>query len=184
MRATHCDGASLSDGERSSGGPGIVASSSAWRSLLHRDVRYWCQTPMFTSGLRLEPCLRLCRILLNACCCFICSVCLGELPTGIANASPSLPSWSAFRDHDLELFDSIPPARLVNPDAQVRTDAGVVAGVLARTQGFQRHQRKECLNDALIYLTAAKAGLPVLTADNHQFDLIQQLAPEGQFIHF
>jgi hypothetical protein len=33
-------------------------------------------------------------------------------------------------------------------------------------------------------LTAAKAGLPVLTADRKQFDLIQQLAPEGQFIHF
>ena len=115
---------------------------------------------------------------------FHCSVCLGELATGIANANPSLPSWSALRDHYLELFDSIPSARLLNPDAQVWTDAGVVAGVLARTQGFQRHQRKECLNDALIHLTAAKAGLPVLTADNHQFDLIQQLAPEGQFIHF
>jgi predicted nucleic acid-binding protein len=115
---------------------------------------------------------------------FHCSVCLGELATGIANANPSLPSWSALRDHYLELFDSIPSARLLNPDAQVWTDAGVVAGVLARTQGFQRHQRKECLNDALIYFTAAKAGLPVLTADNHQFDLIQRLAPEGQFIHF
>jgi predicted nucleic acid-binding protein len=115
---------------------------------------------------------------------FHCSVCLGELATGIANANPSLPSCSALRDHYLELFDSIPSARLLNPDAQVWTDAGVVAGVLARTQGFQKHQRKECLNDALIYLTAAKAGLPVLTADNHQFDLIQQLAPEGQFIHF
>ena len=115
---------------------------------------------------------------------FHCSVCLGELATGIANANPSLPSWSALRDHYLELFDSIPSARLLNPDAQVWTDAGVVAGVLARTQGFQKHQRKECLNDALIYLTAAKAGLPVLTADNHQFDLIQRLAPEGQFIHF
>ena len=115
---------------------------------------------------------------------FHCSVCLGELATGIANANPSVPSWSALRDHYLELFDSIPSARLLNPDAQVWTDAGVVAGVLARTQGFQKHQRKECLNDALIYLTAVKAGLPVLTADNHQFDLIQQLAPEGQFIHF
>ena len=30
----------------------------------------------------------------------------------------------------------------------------------------------------------ANAGVPVLTADRTQFDLIQQLAPEGQFIHF
>ena len=115
---------------------------------------------------------------------FHCSVCLGELATGVANANPSSTSWSAVCDHYIELFDSIPSARLLNPDAQVWTDASVLAGVLARTQGFQRYQRKECLNDALIYLTAAKAGLPVLTADRIQFDLIQQLAPEGHFIHF
>jgi predicted nucleic acid-binding protein len=115
---------------------------------------------------------------------FHCSVALSELATGIANANPDLPSWSALRDHYLELFDSISPSRLLNPDAQVWTDAGVVTGMLARTQGFQKHQRKECLNDALIYLTSAKAGLPVLTADHDQFDLIQRLAPEGQFIHF
>ena len=115
---------------------------------------------------------------------FHCSVCLGELATGVANANPALPSWPALRGHYIELFDRIPSARLLNPDAEVWSDAGVVAGVLARTQGFQRHQRKECLNDALIYLTATKAGVPVLTADRTQFDLIQQLAPEGQFIHF
>jgi hypothetical protein len=36
----------------------------------------------------------------------------------------------------------------------------------------------------LIFLTAAKAGLPVLTANRTGFDLIRQLAPEGQFIHY
>ena len=59
----------------------------------------------------------------------------------------------------------------------------LIAGILARTQGFQPHQRKECLNDALIFLTAAKIGLPVLTANRGDFSLIQQLAPEGRFIH-
>ena len=60
----------------------------------------------------------------------------------------------------------------------------MIAGALARMQGFQKHQRKECLNDALIYLSAAKAGLPVLTANRDEFDIIQQIAPEGRFIHF
>ena len=115
---------------------------------------------------------------------FHCSVCLGELATGVANADPVLAGWPAMRDHYAELFDSIPSTRLLNPDAQVWTDAGTVAGILARTQSFQNHQRKECLNDALIYLTAAKMGLPVLTANRDEFDLIQQLAPEGQFIYF
>jgi len=115
---------------------------------------------------------------------FHCLVCLGELATGIANADPALPGWPAMRNHYAELFDSIASTRLLNPDAQIWIEAGVTAGILTRIQGFQRHQRKECLNDALIYLTAARAGLPVLTANRDEFDLIQQLAPEGQFIYF
>jgi predicted nucleic acid-binding protein len=114
---------------------------------------------------------------------FHCSVALAELAVGVANADPSRPGWPALRDHYVELFAEIPASRLVTPDAQVWADAGVIAGTLARTQGFQSHQRKECLNDALIFLTAAKAGIPVLTSNRDEFDLIQQLAPAGQFIH-
>lgn len=114
---------------------------------------------------------------------FHCSVALAELACGVANANPSRPGWLAMQDHYTELFACIPSSRLVTPDAQVWTDAGVIAGTLARAQGFQPHQRKECLNDALIFLTAAKIGIPVLTANRDEFELIQQLAPEGQFIH-
>ena len=114
---------------------------------------------------------------------FHCSVALAELAVGVANADPARADWAGLQDHYAKLFASIPASRLVTPDAQVWTDAGVIAGTLARTQGFQPHQRKECLNDALIFLTAAKAGIPVLTANRDEFDLIQQLAPEGQFIH-
>lgn len=115
---------------------------------------------------------------------FHCSVCLSELATGLANRDTTRPRWSQERDHYIGLFDRIPPSRLLVPDDETWADAGLIAGALARTQGFQAHQRKECLNDALIYLTAAKAGLPVLTANRDQFDLIQQLAPEGGFIHY
>jgi predicted nucleic acid-binding protein len=115
---------------------------------------------------------------------FHCSVALSELAIGVASADPTLPSWPALRDHYADLFDAIPASRLLTPDAQVLADAGLIAGTLARAQGFQPHQRKELFNDALIFLTAAKAGLPVLTANRDEFDLIQQLAPEGQFIHY
>jgi hypothetical protein len=140
---------------------------------------------MSTSGPRLAPCRRSCRVSLNAPCFSIARSAWASLrpvlPTQTRRCRRGRPCPTIIY---IELFRSIPQARLLNPDAQVWSDAGVVAGILARTQGFQRHQRKECLNDALIYLTATKAGLPVLTADCHQFDLIQQLAPEGQFIHF
>jgi predicted nucleic acid-binding protein len=111
------------------------------------------------------------------------SVALAKLACGVANANPAHPAWPAMQTHYTELFASIPTTRLVTPDAQIWTDAAVIAGTPARTQNFQPHQRKQCLNDALIFLTAPKGGIPVLTANCNDFDLIQQLAPEGQFIH-
>jgi predicted nucleic acid-binding protein len=115
---------------------------------------------------------------------FHCTVALAELATGIANADPARSGWEAMRDHYTALFAAIPDSRTLTPDAQNWIDAGMVAGVLSRTQGFQRYQRKECLNDALIYLTAAKAGLPVLTANRDDFDYIQQIALAGMFVHY
>lgn len=115
---------------------------------------------------------------------FHCSVCVSELTTGVANFHPSSPSWKAIRDYYNDLIDSFPATRLLTPDAQTWAEAGLIAGALARTQSFQRDQRKECLNDALIFLTAAKAGLPVLTSNRNEFDLIQQVVPNGQFIYF
>lgn len=115
---------------------------------------------------------------------FHCSVALAELSVGVANADPTRAGWPALRDHYVELLAAVPASRIVTPDAQVWADAGVIAGTLARTQGFQPYQRKECLNDALIFLTAAKAGITVLTANRDEFDLIQQVAPEGRFIHY
>jgi len=115
---------------------------------------------------------------------FHCSVCVAELATGVAHADPTHPGWRRMRDHYEALIARLPATRLLTPDAQIWTDAGVIAGTLARCQGYQRAQRKECLNDALIYLTAAKVGLPVLTANRDEFDFIQQLAPTGRFVHF
>jgi len=115
---------------------------------------------------------------------FHCSVCVGEIATGVANGDPTHPGWSKTREVYADVLGAIPVTRLLTPDAQVWTDAGIVAGTLARTQGFQSHQRKELLNDALILLTAAKAGLAVLTSDRDDYDLLQQLCPEARFIAY
>lgn len=115
---------------------------------------------------------------------FHCSVCIAELAAGVANANPRRPAWKAIRDYYAGLIATFSPTRVLAPDPQIWAEAGLIAGTLARTQRFQPHQRKECLNDALILLTAARAGLPVLTANRDDFDIIQQLAPQGRFIHF
>lgn len=113
-----------------------------------------------------------------------CAVCLSEIALGLANADPSHPRWRASRDHFLAVVEAIPASRLVTPDRAMWADAGIIAGILARIQGYQPWQRKECLNDALVYLCAAKLGAPVLTTDRADFDLIQQIAPEGRILAF
>jgi hypothetical protein len=62
--------------------------------------------------------------------------------------------------------------------------AGLVSGTLARTQGYTSTQRIDCLNDVLILRTAARNVLPVLTANQTDFDLIQQVAGTGNFVFF
>lgn len=151
--------------------------AGAGRAALLLDTNVYIKS---AAGTLLEPV----AMLIDRGLLFHCSVCIGEITTGVANADPARVGRKAIRDHYAALISRIPATRLLTPDAEIWAEAGLIAGTLARTQGFQRHQRKECLNDALIFLTAAKAGLPVLTANRDEFDLIQQLAPEGRFIHF
>lgn len=108
---------------------------------------------------------------------------LGEIAAGIGNMSPNQPDYSATRAHYSGLVDTIPAGRILAPSERDWLEAGLLAGTLARTQNFQPHQRKELLNDALVYVCAAKAGLPVLTNDD-DFDLLQQLQPLGTVIFY
>ena len=113
---------------------------------------------------------------------FHCSVCLAEISVGVGKYSPMATDWESVADHYAGLFGSILANRLLVPDAETWADAGMVAGILARTQGFQKQQSKDLLHDAVIYLCAAKHGLPVLTDNKADFDLLQQSAPGGRFI--
>lgn len=94
---------------------------------------------------------------------------------------PAFLSWPELRDHSAELSEAVPASPLLTPDASTWAEAGRLPSMLAVRQGLQRHQCRELLSDALILLTAAQAGLAALTADH---DRLQQLAPEGRFIHY
>ena len=69
-------------------------------------------------------------------------------------------------------------------DRDVWREAGVLAGLLARLQGYGRRERRKALNDALIFLTAAKNGCAVLTRNLADFDLLMQLDPRGRAIFY
>ncbi|HVC62018.1 MAG TPA: hypothetical protein VND19_16855 [Acetobacteraceae bacterium] len=110
-----------------------------------------------------------------------CTVCLGEITVGLADRDVSAPRWPEERQYWEGLFAKLPRTRTYAPDAETSAAAGLLAGMLTRVQGFQAYQRNDALNDALIYLTALKQGVPVLTENRRDFDWLQQLVPRGRF---
>jgi len=70
--------------------------------------------------------------------------------------------------------------RTVIPDREVWHQAGILSGTLARLQQYGKADQRKVLNDALILLSAAKAGLTVLTRNIEDFDLLTQLAPHAR----
>ena len=77
-----------------------------------------------------------------------------------------------------------PDARTITPDAATWAEAGVLAGLIARLQQHGPADRRRTLNDALIYLSAARAGLTVLTRNVADFDLLNQLQPQGSVLFY
>jgi predicted nucleic acid-binding protein len=84
----------------------------------------------------------------------------------------------------LALLDIRPNARTITPDAATWAEAGVLAGLITRLQQHGPADRRRTLNDALIYLSAARAGLTVLTRNVADFDLLQQLHPQGTVLFY
>lgn len=86
-----------------------------------------------------------------------------------------------------QVFASIerrPEHRILNPDREVWREAGILAGLLARLQQYGKAEQRKALNDALIFLSAAKAGLAVLTRNISDFDLLMQLVPGGKAVFY
>jgi predicted nucleic acid-binding protein len=74
--------------------------------------------------------------------------------------------------------------RIVNPDRDTWREAGMVGGSMARLQRYGKPDQRGVLNDALIFLSAAKAGLTVLTRNISDFDLLMQPAPHGSALFY
>lgn len=63
------------------------------------------------------------------------------------------------------------------PAAALWVKAAVLAGILARTQGIPRADRRKLLNDALLFLLAEDASAVLLTRNVRDFDLLLQIKP-------
>jgi predicted nucleic acid-binding protein len=82
------------------------------------------------------------------------------------------------------LIEKRPSHRVLNPDEEIWREAGILAGLLARLQHYGKSEQRRVLNDALIFLSAAKYGCVVLTRNVADFDFLMQLAPFGKAVFY
>lgn len=115
---------------------------------------------------------------------FHCSLCIAEIIAGLSHLHPKSAKFTDAWAHFQRLFSGIPASRTLTPDIEILVQAGMISGALARTQNYPANHRRALFNDVAIYLTASRLGLPLLTANRNDFDIIQQAAGHGSFIHY
>jgi predicted nucleic acid-binding protein len=106
------------------------------------------------------------------------SVVLAELTHLFGRLDPSHPQTASNLAHLRFVISAIPTHRLSVPSPRAFAEAGMLAGLAARLTGAPH--TPALLNDALLWLQAAENGWVLLTRNVRDFDVLQQLAPEGR----
>ncbi len=107
-----------------------------------------------------------------------------ELAATCGLLDPAHPQTLEIIEQIAAVIDRRPSYRTITPDPEIWREAGVLSGMLARTQGYGPEQRRRVLNDALLFATARKYGCAVLSRNVRDFDLLQQLDPSGRVIFY
>jgi predicted nucleic acid-binding protein len=107
-----------------------------------------------------------------------------ELIAPCGSLDPNHPSTAEAIKQITAVIDRRPAHRTIAPDREVWLIAGILSGMLARLQGYGRAERRRTLSDALIFATARKHGMTVLTRNTNDFDFLQQLDPSGRVIFY
>jgi predicted nucleic acid-binding protein len=113
------------------------------------------------------------------------SVCIAELAYSLGELDPKDARASKNRGVIEAIVARIADeARIVAPDDEAWAMAGMLAGILKRTQGYGNEARRKALLDCLLFASALRSGLTVLTANLAEFDLLHQILPEGRLAFY
>jgi len=107
-----------------------------------------------------------------------------ELAATCGMLDPTHPQTHEIVEQIASVINHRPSYRTIAPDAEIWREAGILSGILARTQGYGKEQRRRVLNDALLFETARKYGCAMLTRNLVDFDLLQQLDPTGHVMFY
>jgi predicted nucleic acid-binding protein len=112
------------------------------------------------------------------------AVAVAGLTVGLGRLDPRHPATPTAVRQIEAVIAKMPSHRILTPNLAVWRQAGIAAGVLARLQGLAASRAHDLLNDALIFFDARRHGRTVLTRNIADFDLLQQLAPDGQVLFY
>jgi len=119
---------------------------------------------------------------LRACDLWHSAVALGELARGLGADDPARRGYRDDQRLTTALVARVPDHKVLEPDRATFELAGIASGVLKRVLGLDRSALARHGNDALLFFTARKHGLAVLTRNARDFDLLQQLEPQGKIL--
>jgi predicted nucleic acid-binding protein len=124
------------------------------------------------------------EVLLRAGSLWHCTITEAELAAIFGLLDPAHPDTQSAVLKVAGSIEQRPAHRTLSPDAEIWREAGMLAGLLARLQGFGKGEQRKVLNDALIFLTAAKYGCTALTRNFSDFDLLMQVEGRGAAVFY
>jgi predicted nucleic acid-binding protein len=104
---------------------------------------------------------------------------LAELAVTVGMLDPRDQRTRSTLEPILDTLRHIPAQRIIAPSAEIWLEGAVLAGILARTQGISKEQRRKFLNDSLMFLMASEADAVLVSRNAHDFDLLLQIKPEA-----
>ncbi len=125
-----------------------------------------------------------------------CAVVCAELAISIGLLNPEDPRTSSSIEAIHIHLDEMQRDKTVAPSSEAWTEAAILAGILARTQGLarpkrnlnpdqaccQEGRRRELLLDALLYVTATEQNMLLLSGNTRHLDLLLQLRPSHNVV--
>jgi hypothetical protein len=67
---------------------------------------------------------------------------------------------------------------MIAPNDEIWIEPAVMAGILARTQGLPKQDRRKFLNATLLFLLAADTGAVTISSNYRDLDLLLQMKPQ------
>ena len=121
-----------------------------------------------------------------------------ELAISAGILDPAHPSTAQNRAAVMGLLDAISVSDIVTPSPEAWTEAGILSGILARTQYLakpkktlttdqaccQEGLRRKLINDVLIFLSAYEEAAILLTANSKDMDLLLRFKPDANVLMF